>query len=71
MEKITFEVPNPSDIPLLVALARRIGAVAIHDSTIVSEKSRLVLDAGCDVSSFGNPKEWQRESRKERTLIRK
>ena len=71
MEKITFEVSDPSDIPLLVALARRIGANAVSDSTTVSEKSRAIIDAGCDVSSFGDPAEWQKEVRKERNIIRK
>jgi hypothetical protein len=71
MERITFEVKDPADAQLLLAFARRIGSKVIAEtraSAPQTEKSRSTIDRGCDISSFGDPSDWQRMMRTERSL---
>ena len=72
MERITFEVKNHSDAQQLVEFARRIGSTVVAESkesrSKATDKSRAIIDRGCDISSFGNPSDWQRETRIDRPL---
>lgn len=72
MERITIEVKDPADAQLLLAFAKRIGSTVITDSkefeTHITKKSRSIIEQGCDISSFGDPSEWQRSERLDREL---
>lgn len=71
MEQITFEVENKNDAKLLITLAERLGIKKyLISASKKKEREKLlkVIDAGVDVSNFGNPSEWQRETRKDRPL---
>ncbi len=72
MERITFEVENHSDVQLLVAFANRLGSVVVEEKkdtrTRSNAESRAIIEKGCDITAFGDPSDWQRETRKDRDL---
>jgi len=37
-------------------------------NTIQLRRSRSIIEKGCDISSFGDPVQWQREVRKDRKI---
>jgi hypothetical protein len=70
MKQVIFEIDNKKDANLLVAIAEKIGIKKhrILKITESVEKDRgelfKIIDAGVDVSNFGDPSLWQRETRK-------
>lgn len=73
MEQVTFVIDNKKDANLLISIAEKIGIKKHIVSKTSSEKSKRkklyeIIDAGVDVSNFGDPSLWQRETRKDRAL---
>ena len=71
MEQVTFIIENKKDKNLLIALAEKLGLkkyFITNEKNIVKNNKRedlfKIIDAGVDVSNFGDPSEWQREIRK-------
>lgn len=75
MEQVTFEADNKNDVNLLIAIAQKLG-IRKH---IVSQKTETlkrnkqerlfrIIDAGADVSNFGDPASWQKATRKDRIV---
>ncbi|HEY5464280.1 MAG TPA: hypothetical protein VIJ95_13550 [Hanamia sp.] len=78
MEQVTFETDNKKDVNLLIAIAEKLG-IRKH---IISKKTETlkrneredlfrIIDAGVDVSNFGDPSLWQRQTRKDRILTKR
>ena len=71
MEQVTFIVENKKDKNLLIVLAEKL---VLKKYFITKEKNEAknnkradllkIIDAGVDVSNFGDTSEWQREIRK-------
>ena len=72
MEQVTFLIENKKDANLLIAIADKPGIKKLEISkTLGKEKQKdlfQIIDAGVDISNFGDPSSWQRETRKDRTL---
>ena len=74
MEQVTFIIENKKDKNLLIALADRLGLkkIVTKEKNVVKKESSeewfKIINAGVDVSNFGDPSEWQRETRKDRTI---
>ena len=75
MEQVTFIIEHKKDKNLLIAIAEKLGikkyAVSKATGTIKSDKRRdllKIIDAGTDVSNFGDPSSWQRKTRRDRTF---
>ena len=78
MKRITFEIDNQKDLSLLLLLSERLGLkkTFITDETEIEKTGKekklteyfKIIDKGADVSSYGNPSEWQRKVRKSRKL---
>lgn len=75
MEQVTFIVENKKDKNLLIALAENLGLkkyFITNEKNVVKNNKRedlfKIIDAGVDVSNFGDPSEWQRETRKNKTI---
>ena len=72
MEQVTFVIENKKDVNLLIAIADKLGIKKhIVSKTLKKDKQEdlfKIIDAGVDVSNFGDPSSWQRETRKDRTL---
>jgi len=72
MERITLEIDNPKDADLLLSFARRIGVTIINEKMVKAasavKRSRSIIDKGCDISSYGDPIDWQRRTRKDRKI---
>ena len=73
MEQITFIIEHTKDKNLLIAIAEKLGikeyAVTKATEVTKNEKRRdllKIIEAGADVSNFGNPSSWQKETRKDR-----
>ena len=73
MGKVTFVIDNKKDISLLIAIAGKLGIkkYIVSKTTETQEKNKRedlfrIIDAGVDVSNFGNPSSWQRKTRKDR-----
>lgn len=73
MEQVTFVIDNKKDVNLLIAIAAKLGIkkFIVSKTTRVQEKNKLedlfkTIDAGVDVSNFGDPSSWQKEIRKDR-----
>lgn len=70
MEQVTFIIENKKDKNLLNSLADRLGLKknVTKEKNVVKKESPeewfKIIDAGVDVSNFGDPSEWQREIRK-------
>ena len=75
MEQVTFLVDNKKDANLLISIAEKIGIKKHTVSKAIPEKSKHkklyeIIDAGVDVSNFGDPVVWQKETRVIRTFIK-
>ena len=75
MEQVTFLIEHKKDKKVLIAIAEKLGIkkYSVSKSTDVVRKSNRedlfkVIDAGVDVSNFGDPSLWQKETRKDRNL---
>ena len=72
MEQVTFFIENKKDANLLIAIADKLGIKKLEISkTLGKEKQEdlfKIIDAGADISNFGDPSSWQSETRKDRTL---
>ena len=73
MEQVTFVMDNKKDVNLLIAIAGKLGIKKyIVSKTIETRKNNKLkdlfktIDEGVDVSNFGDPSSWQRETRKDR-----
>ena len=75
MEQVTFEIDNKKDVNLLIAIAEKLG-ITKH---VISKKAETlkknkredlfrIIDAGTDISNFGDPSLWQKETRKDRII---
>ena len=71
MEQITFIAENKKDKNLLIAIAQKPGIkkYAVTNKKTATKKDNRqellkIIDAGVDVSNFGNPSLWQKETRK-------
>ena len=75
MEQVTFLVDNKKDANLLISIAEKIGIKKHTVSKATPEKSKHkklyeIIDAGVDVSNFGDLVVWQRETRMIRRFIK-
>jgi len=75
MEQITFEINNKKDVNLLIAITDKLGIkkYAVTKTTETLKRNRRkdllkTIDAGVDVSNFGNPSLWQKKTRKDRII---
>ena len=75
MEQVTFEIDNKKDANLLIAIAEKLGIrkhiVSKTTETLYKNKQEdlfRIIDAGTDISNFGNPSSWQKETRKDRII---
>lgn len=75
MEQITFLIEHKKDKSLLIAIAEKLGIkkYSVSKLTDVIKKDNQeelfkIIDAGVDVSNFGEPSLWQKETRKDRNL---
>ena len=75
MEQITFEIDDKKDVNLLIAIADKLGikkyVVSKTTETLKRNKREdlfKTIDAGVDVSNFGNPSLWQKKTRKDRII---
>lgn len=75
MEQVTFIIEHTKDKNLLIAIAEKlvIKKYAVTKATEItkSDKQRdllKIIEAGADVSNFGDPSSWQRETRRDRTF---
>ncbi len=75
MEQVTFVIDNKKDVNLLIAIADKLGIkkFIVSKPAKNQEKNELedmfkIIDAGVDVSNFGDPSLWQSETRKDRIL---
>ena len=75
MEQVTFLIEHKKDKKVLIAIAEKLGIkkYSVSKSTDVVRKSNRedlfkIIDAGVDVSNFGDPSLWQKETRKDRNL---
>ena len=75
MEQVTFIIEHKKDKKILIAIAEKLGIkkYSVSKSTDVVRKSNRedlfkIIDAGVDVSNFGDPSLWQKETRKDRNL---
>ena len=75
MEQVTFEIDNKKDVNLLIAIAEKIGirkhVISKKTETLKRNKREdlfRIIDAGADVSNFGDPSSWQKATRKDRTV---
>ena len=75
MEQVTFIIENKKDKNLLIALADRLGLKKIvrKEKNVIKKENPeewfKIIDAGADVSNFGDPSEWQKEIRKSISTI--
>ena len=75
MEQITFEIDDKKDVNLLIAIADKLGikkyVISKKTETLKRNKREdlfKTIDAGVDVSNFGNPSLWQKKTRKDRII---
>ncbi len=71
MEQLIFEVSNRREAELLIQIAERLG---LKKYKILKNEKRgaqikSIIEKGVDVSNFGDPSEWQRQTRKDRKII--
>lgn len=74
MEQVTFIIEHKKDKSLLIAIAQKLGIkkYAVTNEKKVAKKDNRqellgIINDGVDVSNFGNPSLWQKETRK--TLV--
>ena len=74
MEHITFEVESSKELFLLISIAEKLGIKRCNYSEDVKSKPTelqkiyQIIDAGADISTFGDITEWQRTTRADRNL---
>lgn len=75
MEQVTFEIDNKKDVNLLIAIAEKLGirkhVISKKTETLKRNKREdlfRIIDAGADVSNFGDPSSWQKATRKDRIV---
>jgi len=75
MEQITFEIDDKKDVNLLIAIADKLGikkyVVSKTTKTLKRNKREdlfKTINAGVDISNFGNPSLWQKKTRKDRII---
>ena len=74
MEQVTFVTDDIKDINLLISIAEKIGLKKYIISQTENKRAKKrkelfkIIDAGVDVSNFGDASEWQRRTRKDRIL---
>ncbi|MCK5058075.1 MAG: hypothetical protein KAT34_15595 [Candidatus Aminicenantes bacterium] len=71
MERITLEIDNPRDVDLLKSFAKRIGVTIVDERRIGDtylKHTRSIIEKGCDISSYGDPVNWQKKVRKDRKI---
>jgi len=75
MEQVTFEIKDKKDVNLLIAVADKLGIkkYVVTKTTGTLKKNKRedlvkTIDAGVDVSNFGNPSLWQKKTRKDRII---
>ena len=76
MTRIILESKNKSDVLLITELADRLKikykietrASVIKTKKIETKTANSLLDKGVDISNYGDPSEWQRNVRKDRSL---
>ena len=78
MEQVTFIIEHKKDKNLLIGLAEKLGIkkyIVTKDTNVVKKENPdewfKIIDEGVDVSNFGDPSEWQSETRKDRTINHK
>lgn len=74
MERITLEIDNPRDVDLLKSFAKRIGVTIVDEKRIEDtdlKHARSIIEKGCDISSYGDPVDWQKKVRKDRKIASK
>ena len=74
MQRITLEIAEPSDLELLLLLARRMGIKILPpsptdlDITTIQQHKAVVEAGGEGSPSISNPIEWQKSIREDRDL---
>jgi len=75
MEQVTFIIEHKKDKNLLIALAQKLGIkkyVVTNEEKAAKKDNRQellkIINTGVDVSNFGNPSLWQKETRRDRTF---
>ena len=75
MEQVTFVTDDKKDVNLLITIAGKLGIKKYTLSKTAETKSEnklkglfKIIDAGIDVSNFGDPSSWQKETRKDRNF---
>lgn len=77
MEKVTFVIDDNKDADLLISIAQKLGIRKFSITKpkpagklkgAVLKKLLNTLEAGADVSNFGNPSAWQKKTRKDRSI---
>ena len=71
MTKVVLEIPNPQDLQLLLAFAKRLQANVLQVSQPEEQAPVYWLEQLAAINSFEaitDPVAWQREQRKERPL---
>ncbi len=74
MKHLTFEVENSKELYLLISIADKLGIKRFNYSEDVKSKPPelqkifQIIDAGADISTFGDVTEWQRTTRTDRNL---
>lgn len=68
MTKLLLEIPNPSDLEVLLPLLRRLNIRYSKVETVLDKKREMeealrVIRDGCDMGNFGDALEWQIEVR--------
>jgi len=73
MTKLVLEIPNQSDLELLLPLLRRLRIRFANLEASTSKERDLeealrIVRLGCDMSTFGDALQYQIETRQERPL---
>lgn len=71
MQQIIFEVENTKDASLLIEIAEKLGIkkyIFTDKKTSEKKQSLKIIEKGVDISNFGDPSEWQNQTRKDRSL---
>lgn len=71
MQQIVFDIKDDKDASLLIAIVQKLG---IRKFKVIGQKNirgdlNRKIEKGADISSFGEPVNWQKTTRKDRTLI--
>ena len=74
MQRITLEIAEPSDLELLLLLAKRMGIKVLatpseemHEEEVAYHKA-IVAEGGAGTPNIKDPMQWQRDIREDRNL---